>query len=118
MLEAIDLYPEYVEFKFYYELASIYLQELNVPIRYLELGNEVYLNDEYNKQVFHFCGNSYVNNSYRIFDLDFQRFSTTYSTQAQRNAIVRGLIFPIRPGEKRNAYGWKDALKRLDTNIT
>ncbi|MBK9318818.1 MAG: hypothetical protein IPM91_08365 [Bacteroidetes bacterium] len=39
--------------KFYYELASIYrLQELNVPIRYLELGNEFYLNDEYNKKFF------------------------------------------------------------------
>jgi len=39
--------------KFYYELASIYrLQELNVPIRYLEFGNEFYLNDEYYKEVF------------------------------------------------------------------
>ncbi|MBP6511309.1 MAG: T9SS type A sorting domain-containing protein [Bacteroidia bacterium] len=39
--------------KFLYELASIYrLQEVNLPMGYLELGNEFYLNDEYYKEIF------------------------------------------------------------------
>lgn len=39
--------------KYLYELASVYrLQEVNLPLLYLELGNEFYLSDDYYKEVF------------------------------------------------------------------
>ncbi|MBK9637883.1 MAG: hypothetical protein IPO63_08710 [Bacteroidetes bacterium] len=51
--------------KFLYEVASVYrAHEVNLPVKYIELGNEFYLEDEYYKQVFPSVGDyvSFVEN--------------------------------------------------------